>query len=310
MAYRIFTLSPALSPQGRGGYRKEYMTPVPQKIDVLAYNDYREFLRDWYNHSKKTRPHFSFRNFARRAGLKSPNFLKLVMEGDRNLSTEGLEKFLIGLQINKSEAEYFTYLVQLNQATTHEDKIKSYKGLVKSRKFSRIKPIEKDQYEYYSTWYHPVIREIILHSKFDGSPAWLANKIGHGLTEAQARKSLELLERLEFIKKYGENKWQHASPVVTTGNESSSLTLLEFHQKLLQLSADSLPMIEPMDRDLSSLTIGIKKSRVSELKTAIQNFRAQVIKNFSTDEPPEDVYFLNIQMFPVTQFDHEPKNKK
>jgi hypothetical protein len=35
--------------------------------------------------SKKAKPQYSFRYFARRAGLSSSNFLKLVMDGKRNL---------------------------------------------------------------------------------------------------------------------------------------------------------------------------------------------------------------------------------
>ena len=52
---------------------------------VYEYLDYRQFLRDHFAASKKAKPQYSFRYFSRRAGLSSSNFLKLVMDGKRNL---------------------------------------------------------------------------------------------------------------------------------------------------------------------------------------------------------------------------------
>ena len=53
--------------------------------EVFDYLDYRAFLRDHYL-DKKQRQGLSFRGFSKRAGLKSPNYLKLVIDGQRNLT--------------------------------------------------------------------------------------------------------------------------------------------------------------------------------------------------------------------------------
>ena len=59
---------------------------------VFEYLDYRTFLRDHYTASKQLKPQYSFRYFSRRAGLSSSNFLKLVMDGKRNLGAETVAK--------------------------------------------------------------------------------------------------------------------------------------------------------------------------------------------------------------------------
>ena len=41
--------------------------------------------------------------------------LKLIMEGERNLTEESIEKFVKGLRLKKTEAEYFRILVRFNQ---------------------------------------------------------------------------------------------------------------------------------------------------------------------------------------------------
>src|SRR3989338_9919808 len=89
-----------------------------KKPNIFEYDNYRSFLKDLYALLKQEKSAFSFRFFSRQAGFRSPNFLKLVMEGKRNLSPESIEKFAKGLKLNKNEADFFRRLVLLNQATT------------------------------------------------------------------------------------------------------------------------------------------------------------------------------------------------
>src|SRR3990167_1961122 len=217
-------------------------------INLFSYLDYRQFLRDWYLAAKKSRGSFSFRTFSKKAGFHSPNFFKLVMDGDRKLTEKSLSHFVTGLGLNKQEEEFFRNLVFFNQAKIHEQKDHYYQKLIQSRKFGQLKPIEKDQYDFYSTWYHPVIRELVVSKDFDGTPEWLVDRIHPKITWAQATKSIELLEKLGFIRKSPEGKWAQSTPLVTTGAESSSLVLLNYHQSLLGLTQQLLPEIPPEER--------------------------------------------------------------
>jgi uncharacterized protein (TIGR02147 family) len=57
----------------------------PLDVEVFDYRDYRAYLRDVYQSRKSSEYGFSYRAFAKRAGLSAPNYLKLVAEGQRNL---------------------------------------------------------------------------------------------------------------------------------------------------------------------------------------------------------------------------------
>src|SRR3989338_3815356 len=93
-----------------------------EKPVIFEYDNYREYLRGLYDHLKVARGHFSYRYFSRMAGFRSPNFLKLVIDGDRNLSGESIEKFIKALKIQNKEAIFFRNLVLLNQSETLEEK--------------------------------------------------------------------------------------------------------------------------------------------------------------------------------------------
>jgi uncharacterized protein (TIGR02147 family) len=49
--------------------------------EVYKYIDYRRYLADYYADRKKHQRYFSYRFFAGQAGVKSPVFLKQVIDG-------------------------------------------------------------------------------------------------------------------------------------------------------------------------------------------------------------------------------------
>lgn len=268
-------------------------------ISIFQYSDYRRFLSDWYRAMKRSRASVSFRSFAQRAGLRSINFFKLVMEGERNLTEESVSKFALGLKLNKQEREFFRNLVFYSQAKTHEQRDLYYQALLRSRKFSQLKPIERDQYEYYSAWHHPVIRELAVSKDFDGTPEWLAQRLYPSVTPAQAEKSVELLNKLGFIERDTHGRWKQANALVSTGPEIASHLVHNYHKIILDLSKEILDRIPAAEREVSTMTLGIIKERIPQLKRKIQEFRQEILKLVSVDSEPESVVQLNIQMFPL-----------
>ena len=55
---------------------------------VVDYADYHDFVRDFFKFKKSQNARFSYRRFAGLAGIKSSNFLLLVMKKERRLSIE------------------------------------------------------------------------------------------------------------------------------------------------------------------------------------------------------------------------------
>lgn len=271
------------------------------KISVFEYLDYRKYLRDYYEQEKKSRAGFSFRTFSKKAGFGSSNFYKLVMDGDRNLTDESVVPFARGLNLNKQETEFFAGLVLFGQAKDHTEKDLCYQRLLRSKKFSQLKPMEGGQYEYYSSWYHSVIRELITSPGFDGSAEWLAGKINPPLPVPYVENSIHVLEKIGFIEKDKDGKWVQAQSLVTTGAEAASLVMMTYHKNLLEFTRDRIAQIPAAERDVSSLTLGVRKSLLPQIKMKIQQFRKEILEMVAQETVAEEVVFLNMQMIPVTQ---------
>ena len=93
---------------------------------ILEYNNYRLYLKDYFNEKKNKPGYFTHRFFAEKAGFSSPVFIKLVIDGKTNLSKKSVRKLISVLDLTDAEADYFDALVSFNQAKTHQTRQKYY----------------------------------------------------------------------------------------------------------------------------------------------------------------------------------------
>ena len=89
---------------------------------IYEFIDYRKFLAAFYEHKKANSSYFSYRYFSQKIGINSPSFLKHVIDGKRNLTTQMIERFCTALDLSAREARYFRNLVLFNQAKTSGEK--------------------------------------------------------------------------------------------------------------------------------------------------------------------------------------------
>ena len=103
------------------------------RINVFEDLDYREFLRDFCQQKKATEYGSSHRAFSRRAGLRSTNSLKLVMEGERNLTAEMARQFATACRLSDREADYFCELVAFNPAKDARSRARCHERMQRFR---------------------------------------------------------------------------------------------------------------------------------------------------------------------------------
>ena len=157
--------------------------------------------------------------------------------------------------------------------------MRTFRALLKTRKLKELKPIDQAQYDYYNTWYHTVIRELVVAKDFDGTAEWISERLYPAVSPEQVNKSIELLEKLSLIEKTPDGQWQQVSSLASTGPEVKSLSVFNYHLNLLDLSKYVLDRLPAEQRDVSALTLGVSKKRLPELKEKIQEFRQENIKD-------------------------------
>ena len=147
--------------------------PTVSQISVFDYLDYRAYLRDYYVEQKQEAK-LSYRGFAALAGLKSPNYLKLVIDGQRGLTSEMAERFARAMALSGDALAYFKSLVQFNQARSTSERTEHYAKLTGFHRYRGAQLLEQAQAACHSTWYIPAIRELVASKKFRNDPKWIA----------------------------------------------------------------------------------------------------------------------------------------
>ena len=91
-------------------------------LNIYGYTNYRTYLKDFFEHKKKNKAGYSYRVFAREAKLSSPNYLKLLIDGKRNLGEKTIPNILGALGLEGNMGEYFTNLVKMNHTKCLQQK--------------------------------------------------------------------------------------------------------------------------------------------------------------------------------------------
>jgi uncharacterized protein (TIGR02147 family) len=270
------------------------------KISVFNFIDYRIFLKEYYRYQKQERKGFSHRLMAGRLGFSSPNFLKLVMDGRRNISPESLKKIIRGFGLSKQESEYFSYLVFFAQARNSVDK-NFFFGLITARRARKnIVSVLPEQFEYFSEWYHPVVRELIEGKRNPLDYAAISRNVGNKISKARLRKSVEMLVRLGLIKIDPEGWLRFSAPLLNTDNELNSFAIRRYHRQILAIAQQAIDEIPPLQREMSQVTIKISPHGFLRIKRRLQEFREELLQIASEDSGVDTVYHANFQLYPIS----------
>jgi uncharacterized protein (TIGR02147 family) len=268
-------------------------------VDVFRYRDYREFLAAFYAHAKAGG--MSYRGFARVAGLGAPNYLKLVIDGKRNLSREMAARFAAACRLNAESSEYFELLVAFNQADNDEERNGLHEQLSRFARFRSSQRLDVAQHEYHSSWFIPAIRELVSCPGFVEDPAWIAAQLQPPISEKEAAHALDVLQRLGLLERDSSGQLAQATRAVTTGQQASGLFIRNYHAEVMQRAVRAMHDLPPEERYISALTLSASAATWAEVMRRVLAFRQELVALCDADPAPARVIQLNLQLFPLTR---------
>lgn len=274
---------------------------------LFEYLDYRKFLADYYAFKKKANRTFSYRVFNVKAGISSPVFLKLVIDGKRNLGLSSIEKFIIALGLNKREGLYFKKLVLFDQTETPEEKQELYRALRSMRGTVSEKSLTSTQYDYFSNWYNAVIREIVTLYNFKDDFQLLAKTVRPEITCNEAKASVELLLKLKLLKKTSIGTYEQVNTAIVAEGDIGLIAIRHFNRCMLLNALKAIDEVEIGNRHISGLTMGISKQMHLIIRNEIETFKERIVKLVNQDRKSIGVYQLNVQFFPLSKNKNEIK---
>jgi uncharacterized protein (TIGR02147 family) len=271
-----------------------------ERVHAFRYLDYRAFLRDLYAEKKAASSGFSHRAFSRRAGLRSTNYLYLVLGGKRNLTPAAARNFARGFGLAKEDTSYFCALVTYNQAKTADERAEAFERLGRFRKFREVHVLAAAQSAYHSTWYLPAIRELAARDDFCDDPKWIADAIVPRISVAEARRAVALLAELGLLVRRGE-RLERAEDLVSTADGPLGHHLVAYHRAMLERASEAIDCIPREEREISSLTLCVSQNMLERLKQRIVEFRHELLQMAELEGPAARVVQINFQLFPLSR---------
>ncbi len=281
-----------------------------QAPTIGAYTDYRKFLKDYYEHRRRLsagdlRP-YSYATFAASANIKSPNYLRLIIEGARNLSTVMARKFAKAMQLSKEESDEFELLVLYGQTKEPLDRNRRLKDLNDFRVKRQLKSgeIKAEAFEKVHSWVTWVLHALADQEGVSFQEERLFEILKSKASTEEIRRSLKkLIDSGELVKdEQGELKKGRR---LMSGAEEVPIALVrKIQAELIYLGLESLYHDEPQDREFGAMTVSLTEKEFEHLKFELRQLRKRLNKDFmvSREQSKGDrVFQLNIQLFPLSQ---------
>jgi uncharacterized protein (TIGR02147 family) len=278
---------------------------------LSQYMDYRKYLSDFYAFKREQtkgdlRP-YSYQMFSAAANIKSPQYLRLIIEGKRNLSLDMVAKFAKALSLQKEQAEELKALVNYTQATDPAERNRYLKDLMEKRVSQQIKSgqIDSATWEKVPGWVTWILYAMVDQKGVSFDPAQLKALLGEKATQEQIQESLQkLLESGELIRDADTGAIKKARPLMENVDNVPVALVKKLQAELLYLGMESLFQDDPTDREFGTLTLSLTKSEFEEIKFKLRQMRKQMTKDNAiarSQGSGDRIYQLNIQLFPVTK---------
>lgn len=279
-------------------------------VNIFEYQNFRLYLKDYYNDQKKSKKFFSYRYFSKKAGINASAFLYYVIQDKRNLTKSSVLKISTAIGHAREEADYFENLVFFNQATTIQEKTSFYGKIVELRKPVLVAEIGADRFDYYRKWYHSVVREVVTFFDFAGDFKALGDFLIPRISSAQAAESIGLLEKLGFIEKDDNGLYHQTDTLIGVKPAAGQAFIVEkFQTEMLALAIQSYDRFQKKERMTASTTFSISQETFDLFVLKTREFRRELMEIARIDSNPDRVYQFTFNLFPLSHKKSDDEKK-
>lgn len=272
--------------------------PAP---DVFLYTDFRRFLADWHTAMKVNDAKFSHRYINERVGSSSAGWFADLLKGRINLTGRFLVSLIRVIGLKGKAAAYFEAMVAYGQSGSAEERNKHLETLLSSQEL-RMSTIGRDQFEFYGRWYHAALRELLCIHDFDGTSFDdLGKRLVPPITARQAKKSLELLAKLDLVRKDAQGRYRPTETLLKKDQAFRALNLHRYLGAFAEMAMEALLRFDKSQRDISCLTVALSEEGFAEARAELAEVRRKLLERAAKEKNPSKVFQCNLQMFPLSQ---------
>lgn len=263
---------------------------------IYDYGDHKNFLKDWFAERKSSVSGFSYEKFSAMAGLGSPNYMKLVIEGRRNLTVANIHLVAEALDLNFDETQFFEVLTLLSQSKG-EAELAYYKKRAKElRQLKPKKGFSLKSTDLIAAWYFPAIVVCLDGCEVKQAAQMIVKKTKLNLP--QVHQVIELMRKSRLLSE-AEGKYKvEFSHFVAQDKKATSEQNKKFLADQLKISQAVFDKNYTKGPKFFAHTFTVGKNSFSTYAEKIHAFIESLTAE-SNSEPADEILQLNIQFFNI-----------
>ena len=267
--------------------------------EIVEYTDYRKFIQDYYDERKRCSA-FTWREFAQKAGFTSPIYLKYVCEGKKNLSIGSAGSVAGAMGLVGFEYDYFVLMVSYAHAKNDEAKRSAFEERCALAMAHKVRVLGNEEFDYFKSWKNPVIRELAAHMP-GAKPLEIARACKPKISAAEVSETLDFLVKANLLKKDKSGNYCQTDKSVSMGSvDAVPVAARDMQRQMGELAVKALDL--PLsERDMSGITMGLTRRAYERIKKELADCRRRIVAIASEEDETEQVYRLNLQLFPVSE---------
>ena len=269
---------------------------APDAMTVFEFDDFRKYLNHVRIHYPGMRRPITLERWAKKLNYRSPRSIAMVLKGQRLPSEELIIAFSVDLNHSEAERRYFELLVRKEKYQGNLPKAIADELHKLNPQLVRRKTLEAEVFTYVSAWHNYVVLQLFSTPGFQCDSDWISKRLGGKLTKEDVDASLNLLERLNLIKRDENGKMCRSADNLFTMEDIPSAAVRRHHSEQMEQARDALQRQPMNEREFTCLTLRVSRSKIAEVKKAIREFRDKFDRDFF-DEDSKDICQLNLQFF-------------
>ena len=268
--------------------------------DVLKYTNYHQYIADYYA-EKKAKSAFTWQTFTRAAGFSSPVFLKYVSEGRSNLGEETARQVANAMGLVGYEQDYFVEMVKFDHAKNDDEKRAAFSKMVSIAESHKAKIVDGESFRFFEDWKNPVLRELA-PAMPGAKPLAMAHACRPEVSAAEVSETLNFLVKANLLQKDKDGNYTQTDKIVTSGPMNfAPLALRGLQRQMGEIALGAIENVPQDERHFSGLTLGITREAYKKIVQEIADFQKRVIAIATSESATDEVYRLNVQLFPMTK---------
>jgi uncharacterized protein (TIGR02147 family) len=232
-------------------------------------------------------PRYSLRAFARFLGIDHAT-LSQLLRGKRRLTARTIAR--LGIRLGLGQPAIDAYSAREARGDTSSEPVAALR---------EVRQLAHDTASLISDWHHYALLELTRLDGFQPDTRWIARVLG--ISPDDVNVALVRLLRLGLLEMAGHDHWVdrsgHCTASLADFTQVSIQRLSEQARGLLVAALRSAPA---GCCDYSSTTLAVHTARLPAVIDRIARFRRELIALLDQNETPDDVYQLEISLFPLT----------